>query len=86
MLASRLRQEVQRAFSLKIERSLTWTDSTTVLEWLQLIEKQPVSVANRVTEIPELTKFDDWSQVPKVDNPADAGTRGLYATVLFESS
>ena len=64
-----------------------WTDSTTVLlNWLHSIEEQPVFVANRATEILELATVDDWNHVPTGDNPADAGTRRLSATALFESS
>ena len=54
LLASRLRQEVLHAVSLMFERCFMWTDSTTVLQWLHSLEKQPVFVANRVTEILEL--------------------------------
>ena len=75
LLASRLRQEVQSEVSLNVERCLLWTDSTTVLHWLDLLEKQPVFVANRLIEILELTTVEQWNQVPTADNPADAGTR-----------
>ena len=63
-----------------------WTDSTTVLQWLRSIDKQPVFVANRVAEILELTTVDEWNHVQTSDNPADAGTRGLSASALLESS
>ena len=63
-----------------------WTDSTTVLQWLHSLEKQPVFVANRVAEILELTTADEWYHVQSADNPADAGTRGLSAKTLLQSS
>ena len=76
LLAARLKDEVQKALTLTVERTLMWTDSTTVLQWLHFIDKQPVFVVNRVAEILELTTIDEWNHVTTVDNPADAGTRG----------
>ena len=32
LLAARLRKEVQRALTLQIDRTIMWTDSTTVLQ------------------------------------------------------
>ena len=85
LLASRLRKEVQCALTMKIDKVFMWTDSTTVLQWIHSIEKQPVFVANRVAEILELTTTDEWNYVQSCDNPADAGTGGLSATVLSNS-
>ena len=34
LLAARLRNEVQRALTLQIDRTFMWTDSTTILQWL----------------------------------------------------
>ena len=86
LLAARLRNEVQRALTLQIDRTFKWTDSTTVLQWLHSLEKQPVFVANCVAEILELTTTDEWYHVQSADNPADAGTRGLSAKTLLQSS
>ena len=62
-----------------------WTDSTTVLQWPHSIGKKPVFVANRVAEILELTTVDERNHVPKADNTADAGTRGLSTNALLDS-
>ena len=86
LLAARLRDGVHRALTMTIDRTFMWTDSTTVLQWLRSMDKQPVFVANRVSEILELTTIDEWHHVPTADNPADAGTRGLSASGLLESS
>ena len=56
-----------------------WTDSTTVLQWLGSFDKQPIFVANRISEIVQLTTVDQWFHVQTSDNPADAGTRGMSA-------
>ena len=86
LLASRLRQEVQRAIPLNIERCFMWTNSTTVQQWLHSPKKQPVYAANRVTKSLEQTTDDEWNHIPRGDNPTDAGTRGWSGTDLFESS
>ena len=86
LLAARLRNEVQRPLTLQIERTFMWTDSTTVLQWLHSLEKQPVFVANRVADILELTTADEWYHVQSADNPADAGTRGLSTKAHLQSS
>ena len=64
LLAARLRDEVQTALTITVERTLMWTDSTTVLQWLHSI--RPVFVANRVAEILELTTFAEWNHVTTV--------------------
>ena len=85
LLAARLCDEVHRALSLKIDRTFMWSDSSTVLQWLHSLEKQPAFVANRVSEILELTTVDEWHYVPSAHNPGDAGTRGIPATALVNS-
>ena len=85
LLAARLKNEIQQALSVPVERTFMWTDSTTVLQRLHSIDKNPVFVANRVNEIFELTTVDEWNHVPTADNPADAGTRGLSANALLDS-
>ena len=85
LLSARLRNDIQKALTLKIEKTFMWTDSTTVLQWLHSLEKQPVFIANRVAEILEFTTVDEWFHVQSADNPADAGTRGLSAKELLAS-
>ena len=63
-----------------------WTDSTTDLQWLNSATKHPKFIAKRVCEILEHTSFDEWNHVASSDNPADAGTRGMYTEVLQLSS
>ena len=63
-----------------------WTDSTTVLQWINSNEKQRIFVSNRVCEILELTSVHQWNHVATNDNPADAGTREMSAEILQLSS
>ena len=62
-----------------------WTDSTTLLQWLNLSTKHPLFVANRVSEILEHTSVDESNHVASSDNSADADTRGVSAEILQSS-
>ena len=86
LLAARLKHDICRALTVHVNKVYMWTDSTTVLQWLNSTSKQPIFVANRVYEILELTSVDEWNHVASSDNPADAGTRGMSAEVLQSSS
>ena len=86
LLAARLKQDICRALTVHINKVFMWTDSTTVLQWLNSTSKQPKLVANRVCEILEHTSVDEWNHVASSDNPADAGNRGMSAEVLQSSS
>ncbi|KAK7896434.1 hypothetical protein WMY93_021759 [Mugilogobius chulae] len=73
---SMLRKELQ----LSLEKSLFWTDSTTVLKYIFNETKRfHTFVANRVTAIREATVTDQWRYVNTKDNPADEASRGLTA-------
>ena len=85
-LAARLKQDICRALTVHVNKVYLWTDSTTVLQWLNSTSKQPIFVANLVCEILEHTSVDEWNHVASSDNPADAGTCGMSAEVLQSSS
>ena len=85
ILASRLRLEFKKSLNIKIDRSYIWTDSTTVLQWLNSTSKLPVFVAMRVSEILESTTIDEWLHVSSGDKPAEPGTRCITAEALKES-
>ena len=86
LLAARLCAEIHQAFTRPINNTFLWSESTTVLQWLQSTTKQPIFIANRVCEILELTTIDQWNYVSSSDNPADAGSRGLSAEALKSSN
>ena len=86
LLAARLKDEIQLGLTVPVERTFMWTDSTTVLQWLQSIDKKPVYVTNRVAQILELTTVDEWNHVATADNTADAGTSGQSVNALLDSS
>ena len=86
LLAPRLKPVVCDAIDFNFSRIFLWTDCTTVIQWLLSEAKQPVFVANRVSEILELTIIDQWSHVGTTDNPSDDVTRGLPIESLNDSA
>ena len=74
LLASRLKDDIEKDLTLSISKVFMWTDSTRVHQWLNSTSKQPVFVANRVAEILESTSIDQWFHVLRGDNPDDTGT------------
>ena len=84
--AARLCGDIHQALTRPTDNTFLWSDSTTVLQWLQSTAKQPIFIANTVCEILELTTIDKWNYVSSSDNPADAGSRGLSAEALKSSS
>ena len=74
----RLRKQILNELNVKIEKIYHWTESSTVLQWLQAAQKQQqVFVATRAAEILENSLMDQWRHVKGVENPVDNGTRGM---------
>ena len=86
LLYTRLKREITQALTVTVNQVFMWTVRTTVLQWINSNEKQPIFNAKRVCEFLEYTKFDHWHHVATKDNPADAGTRGVSAEILQQSS
>ena len=86
LLVFRLKEDVLKALTISVSNTFMWTDSTTVLQWLNSGSKQPTFVANRIGESLESTTVDQWFHVLSGDNPADTGTRGISAESLKRSS
>ena len=85
LLAGRQEVLVLDAITVNVQRVYTWTDSTTVLHWLQSSRKQRVFVANLMAEIFDLTTIDKWNHVSMNNNPADIATRRIEIHNLQEN-
>ena len=86
LLATRLKDDKLTNLTVSIIQVYMWTDSTTVLHWLNSTEKLPVFVANRVGEVLKSTTIDEWHHVLSGDNPADTDKRGSSREALKYSS
>ncbi|XP_068987590.1 uncharacterized protein [Bombus flavifrons] len=77
LLLASLMSLIKKSLNIKISRTVYWTDSTIVLQWIKSSPHMlKTFVANRVAEIQTKTNIDDWRHVPTNDNPADLISRG----------
>ena len=51
LLAASPSNAAHQALTRLLEKTYSWTDSTAMLKWLNFLEKQPIFIANRVSEI-----------------------------------
>ena len=67
-----LRKQILGKHDVKINKMYQWTDSSTVLQWLQAAhKKQRTFVANRAAEILENSSRNQWRHAKGVEMPAD---------------
>ncbi|KAI3373180.1 hypothetical protein L3Q82_006497 [Scortum barcoo] len=75
---------LKKELTLHISSVTYWTDSTTVLNWLQSQSCQyKVFVGTRVADIQELTEGCPQRYMKSEENPADGITRGLTLSQLL---
>ncbi|XP_058128492.1 uncharacterized protein LOC131292773 [Anopheles ziemanni] len=64
-----------------------WTDSMTVVHWLRASPNSwKPYVANRVSQVQQLTEGCTWRHIAGVDNPADLASRGCLGKDLLSST
>lgn len=87
VLATRIYRVIDREMELKFESVSFWTDSTIVLHYINNTKSRfSTYVANRLSEIHEVTKTNQWRHVASRDNPADYASRGLiYSETAFDT-
>ena len=84
VLAVNVDQMLKRKLDMCIQKTVFWTDSTVVLQYIQSESKRfHTFVANRVSVIREATLPEQWQHVPTKQNPADYASRGLTAEELL---
>ncbi|XP_077361612.1 uncharacterized protein LOC144006574 [Festucalex cinctus] len=87
LTAAQLAALLQRELTLTINSITLWTDSTTVLTWLQSDScRFKVFVGTRVAEIQELMDPKAWRYVNSALNPADDITQGRTLLELSTNS
>lgn len=78
LLAARVDHAVRQELNFEFERVSFWTDSMITLNYIHNENRRfQTYVANRVTEIRDLTTPEQWRHCPGKLNPADDVSRGL---------
>lgn len=86
LLLAQLMQKVIQALELNICRISYWPDSTITLAWINTAGRQlKTFVANRVSEIQEITDTSNRHHISTNENPADLLSRGVFPQDLLES-
>lgn len=76
LAGAQLAKLIETEMTLPLRQTVLWSDSTTVLEWLQSDScRYKVFVGTRVSEIQELTDRRSWHYIDGPSNPADDMTR-----------
>lgn len=76
LLLAKLMQYVHDAFKDRIGSSYYWCDSQIVLRWIKKHPSQlKTYVANRISDIQDLSGVTNWHYVPTAENPSDLATR-----------
>ncbi|ROT78831.1 hypothetical protein C7M84_002458 [Penaeus vannamei] len=85
-VAARMDCKLRKELGLKLEDSVFWTDSTSVLKYLfNQKARYHTFVANRVNLIRELSSASAWRYVDTKSNPADLASRGLDVDTFLTS-
>ena len=85
-LGAKTTSKLKRELRLTFEKTINWTDSKIVLEYLRNESiKSQVFIINRLGTILTHTAVKDWRHVPGKDNPADIASRGGGAKELSSS-
>nr|XP_061785759.1 uncharacterized protein LOC133576497 [Nerophis lumbriciformis] len=85
VVAVRVDKMLQAELQLPLEKSVFWTDSTSVLKYIKNEDKRfKTFVANRVTTIRDHTDVSQWRYISTTKNPADDASRGLKAEDLVK--
>lgn len=86
VLAVRVEAMIRREVDIPIQKSVFWTDSTIVLQYVNNTEKRfKTFVANRISMIHDGSSPNQWRHVPSELNVADDVSRGLTADELSNS-
>lgn len=86
-MASRMDVLWRKELHIKLQDSVFWTDSASVLKYIRnKTSRFKVFVANRVAEILKSSHQDQWRYVDTGSNPADAASRGVKVEKFLRDS
>lgn len=86
-VAVKLDRMIKKELEIKIQKSVFWTDSTSVLCYIRNEDKRfHTFVANRISTIHDGSKPDQWRYVDTKLNPADDASRGLSVDSLLNNT
>lgn len=78
---------VEKALKLSIAKKVCWSDSAIVLHWLNKDPSQlQAFVANRISEIQQMSNDTTWKHIPGTLNPADLISRGLTPEEIVDNN
>ena len=88
LLTSRLLRRIEDDLKIPKVTSFAWTDSTATLSWIKEEDpsRQPIFIANRVTEIQQLLPNVVWQYTSTKENPADLASRGTIQPKLLNNT
>lgn len=83
LLLAQLVDMVKRALPITFTNVYLFSDSTITLAWIKSPSlRWKTFVANRVTQIQDITVQSDWHHVISTENPADCASRGILPSDL----
>ena len=83
VLGTRMVTALKREARVKITSTTCWSDSQNVIAWIKSKSRRfHVFVANRIAEIHDSTRPEEWRYVPTQLNAADAASRGQHVMEL----
>ncbi|XP_063386121.1 uncharacterized protein LOC134672147 [Cydia fagiglandana] len=86
LLAARLADSVLREHKVTTAQRYFWCDSACVLHWLRNDTRSyNIFIANRLGEIDELSRVNEWRYIPTKLNIADVATREVYDDSIFKN-
>lgn len=87
LLGSKISKTIIDEHNVKFDKLILWTDNTAVWYWIKSETKgYKQFVANRLSEILELTNPSNWMWIPTDMNPADDATRSNKVPNFSEDS
>ncbi|GBM49848.1 hypothetical protein AVEN_191249-1 [Araneus ventricosus] len=85
LLGARFAKYIVEPLDIPLKALTFWSDSTTVISWIQRNDKWRTFVGNRVKEILSIPESLQWSYIPGKLNPADLASRGCTPQQLLRS-